>query len=327
VTDSVRTGKRSSLGELHDRALAESPDRGAEGAERFLAWFDRHVDAVPVDATAGDPSVVRGAVHARPPFEEPVPWWRSAPARTVAVGACLAAAMFVAGQVLSEKTHRHPPNADGQRPGPWRTPTPIESTGDLDGADPCRQAVRAEGRSPLVDDFEDNNELVALLEARNGYWVVITDTDPESSEPVLLPLLRPEGSPTNRYALHVSGPTRTKWGASVQLELGPTCYDASAYRGIAFSVRGPGHLFAGVREVDAVPVERGGTCTTACYSSHLRHLEAFDRWTRVEIEWSELHQEGKAEPANPRRLSGLEFLVRPEDTPYDLWIDDVAFVR
>jgi hypothetical protein len=183
------------------------------------------------------------------------------------------------------------------------------------------------GHSPLVDDFEDDNELVALLEGRNGYWVSITDTDPESSEPVLLPSLRPEGSPTNRYALHMSGERHAKWGASVQVELGPTCYDASVYRGIAFDVRGPGRLFAGVRAVDAVPVDRGGTCTTDCYDSHLHPVDATDGWTHHELAWKQLHQRGKAEPADPRRLSGFEFLVRPEDTPYDLWIDNVAFVR
>jgi hypothetical protein len=48
----------------------------------------------------------------------------------------------------------------------------------LDPGDPCREVVRAGGAAPLVDDFEDNNEIVALLEARNGYWVTVTDTDP-----------------------------------------------------------------------------------------------------------------------------------------------------
>jgi hypothetical protein len=178
-----------------------------------------------------------------------------------------------------------------------------------------------------VDDFEDGNELVALLEARNGYWVAISDTDPASSEPVLLPSARPGTVPTNRYALHVTGGRHAKWGASVQVELGPTCYDASVYRGVAFDVRGPGGLFAGVRQVDAVPVDRGGTCTADCYDSHLTRIEATAGWTHHEVEWSELHQQGKAAPADPHRLSGLEFLVRPADTPYDLWIDNVTFVR
>jgi hypothetical protein len=30
---------------------------------------------------------------------------------------------------------------------------------------------------------------------------------------------------------------------------------------------------------------------------------------------------------DPRRANGIEFLVRPDDTPYDVWIDDVRFVH
>ncbi len=144
--------------------------------------------------------------------------------------------------------------------------------------DPCRSAVRAGGDSPLVDDFEDGNELVALREARNGYWIALSDTDPEDAEPILLPSLRPDASPGNRYGLHLAGVRHRKWGASVQVELGPACYDASAYSGIAVDARGPGRLYAGIRSVDAVPVARGGTCTEDCYRSHLSAVTLESGW-------------------------------------------------
>ena len=192
---------------------------------------------------------------------------------------------------------------------------------------PCRSAVRAGGDSPQIDDFEDGNELVALLEARNGYWVSLSDTDPDGAEPVLLPSLRPDPSPGNRYALHVAGARHRSWGASVQVELGPPCYDASAYAGIAFDARGPGRLSAGIRTVDAVPVLRGGTCTEDCYQSHLGEVTLESEWKTYVLGWSHLHQEGEARPVDPRRANGVEFLLRPEDTPYDVWIDNVRFVR
>jgi hypothetical protein len=322
VTDSPHRDKPPSLGALHDRALEEPHDAGTDGARRFMAWFDNQASG-----PAGDSAHRSGAVDAVVPFEEVTPGWRGAIARGLALAACAVGIALMAGHVLPNGSRGRPREvtlSPTQEPAPSGAPLRLPSGRAAD--DPCRDAVRAGGESPLVDDFEDANELVALLEARNGYWVVVTDTDREASESVLLPSVRPAATPMNRYALHVSGQRRTKWGASVQVELGPTCYDASAYRGIAFDVLGPGRLYAGVRQVDAVPVERGGTCTTDCYDSHLYSVDATSGWTHHEAAWSELHPHGKTEPANPRRLSGIEFLVRPEDTPYELWIDNVAFV-
>ncbi len=325
MTDSSRRDERPSLGELHARALEKPLDAEADGVRRFMGWFNREVLA-----PRGDTAPPGSPIHAFASFEDAVPRWRGATARGLALGVLAAGVVFLVGHTLSRQSQV--PLAEGSRavgPGPslFRAQVPLDAPGRLESGDPCHEAVGAAGVSPLIDDFEDANELVALLEARNGYWVVIADTDHDASELVLLPSVRPRAGPKNRYALHATGERHTKWGASVQVELGPTCYDASAYRGIAFDVLGPGRLYAGVRQVDAVPVERGGNCTADCYDSHLHPVDATSEWTHHELEWSNLHQHGRSEPANPRRLSGLEFLVRSEDTPYDLWIDNVSFMR
>lgn len=324
MTDSPPPDKRPSLADLHDRALAEPRETEAEGARRFLAWFDGHVEP-----RRDEPLMTDGAADAKASFaEESIPWWRRATARGLALGACAAAVAFVVGVVLPRAPRRgFPEGAQSAARALPRSPGPPPPTAGLVAGDPCRDAVRAAGGAPLVDDFEDGNELVALLESRNGYWVMVTDSDAPAAEPVLLPSPRPDGTGANRSALHLSGGRHTKWGISAQVELGPTCYDASVYRGIAFDVRGPGRVFAGVRGVDTVPVERGGTCTTDCYDSHLGAVDATNRWTHHELAWSDLQQREKTTPPDPRRLSGIEFLVHPADTPCDLWIDNVAFLR
>jgi Carbohydrate binding domain (family 11) len=322
VSDSPDPDKRPSLAELHDRALAEPRDAGAEGARRFVAWLDNRAGG-----HRGDPARPTEAADAVVPFEEATSWWRGAIPRALAVAALAVGIASVFGHWVTGRSVE-PPEAQVPTPeAPMPSPVAAEPRDKLGPGDPCRDAKRAGGAARLVDDFEDANELVALLEGRNGYWVTITDTQQEATESVLLPSVRPMATPSNRYAVHLAGERRAKWGASVQVEFGPTCYDASIYRGISFDVLGPGRVYAGVREVDAVPVQRGGTCTTACYDSHLSAVGAASSWTHHEIDWSDLHQRGKTEPANPRRLSGIEFLVRSEDTPYDLWIDNVAFVR
>lgn len=332
MKERIRRDKGVSLADLHDRALAEPQGRAQEGATRLLNWLDREASCGAMPKEAGEKA---GAERARPPaaavrakavFDEAVPWWR-APLRGVAFGACAAAAALV-GHALLRGPRAQRPEPTGLGTKATRSARVPSAWKDMPGvADPCLEATSAAGDSPLVDDFEDGNELVALVEARNGYWVMITDTDLPASEPVLLPSLRPGAGPANRYALHVSGGRRSTWGASAQVDFGPTCYDASIYRGIAFDVRGPGRVFAGVRTVDAVPLDRGGSCISDCYESHVHAVDAGASWTHQVLLWSELRQRGKPDSVNSRRLSGLEFVVRPEDTPYDLWIDNVAFVR
>jgi hypothetical protein len=316
MTDSRPPRPPPSLADLHERALAETKDTAAAGAGRFMAWFDAHMPRSQPDGSPDE----RPAHDARPFADEGNRWPREVAARAlpIALAVAAAAAVWFGARASAVWRPRALPTAASIAP---------DTPAALAPADPCLSAMRAGGDAPLIDDFEDGNELVALLEARNGYWVTLTDTDPERAEPVLVPTVRPGAVPGNRYAIHMAGGRHDVWGASVQVELGPTCYDASAYRGIAFDARGPGRLRAGVREVGAVPVGRGGTCTRDCYGSHVGVVVAGAGWTHHELTWDELHQEGATRPADPRRLNALEFLVRPDDTPYDLWIDNVAFVR
>jgi hypothetical protein len=41
-----------------------------------------------------------------------------------------------------------------------------------------------------------------------------------------------------------------------------------------------------------------------------------------------VEQRGYGRPGfDPKQLHSIAFLIRPEDTPYDLWVDDVSFVK
>jgi Carbohydrate binding domain (family 11) len=312
-----RRKETPSLADLHDDALRETDAETAEAAERYMAWFDAHV--TPGAGVADRPSGrqrVAPAVTATANPERPAPL-RSVALRVLPFAFAAAAALAM---WLVPRSSPAPAHSASSPPAVSSPPAPIFD-------DPCRLATRARGDSPLVDDFEDGNELVALLEARNGYWITLSDTDPEGAEPVLLPSVRPDATPDNRYALHIAGARHRKWGVSVQVEFGPSCYDASVYQGIAFDARGPGRLYAGIRTVEAVPVARGGICTEDCYRSHFGAVTLEGGWKTYVLSWRDLHQDGATTPADPRRANGMEFLVRPEDTPYDVWIDNVRFAR
>ncbi len=194
--------------------------------------------------------------------------------------------------------------------------------------DPCLGAPRAEGTQPLIDDFEDGDDAILPLEGRKALWRWSRDTDLPGTAPALLPIPRPGSAADNRLAAHVKGGTLKDWGALVEMRFSPTCYDASVYAGLAFTARGSGRIYVSPREVSVIPRELGGTCDSDCYNGHVLKIELTERWTTYEVRWEQLAQRGYDRPAlNPARLHDLAFLVRPEDTPYDVWLDDVRFLK
>ena len=108
----------------------------------------------------------------------------------------------------------------------------------------------------------------------------------------------------------------------------PRCYDASAYGGVKFWAKGPGRLMFAAKMTQVVPVEDGGTCREKCYDVHRAAIELTKRWGEYTVEWHELAQQGigPAVPFDARSLFELAFFVDGEDTPFNLWIDDVSFI-
>lgn len=194
-------------------------------------------------------------------------------------------------------------------------------------ADPCAQRRHAAGNQPLIDDFEDGDDAVLKLEEREGLWRWARDTDDPRSAPALLPIPRPNPTSSNRMALHVKGGRLQEWGAVVEFNFKPSCYDASSYAGLTFQAKGPGRVFVAPREVGTIPEAEGGTCVDACYNPHVSKVELEPRWKTYRIEWREFEQRGYGRPPfDPTRLHSIAFLIRTEDTPYDVWIDSVAFL-
>ena len=197
----------------------------------------------------------------------------------------------------------------------------------LPAADPCSSRLRAAGALPLIDDFEDKDSMIASLENRVGYWSIFKDSDSVGSYSPVMPTLRTPATRKNRYALHVAGGELLNWGAVVQFAFQPACYDVSRYAGVTFSAKGPGRVFVGMRVVDEVPTEYGGTCKQECYNTHQKKVNLSARWQTYAVLWGEMRQRGyNAKPLDVTRSNGLAFLIQSSDTPYDLWIDDVTFV-
>jgi hypothetical protein len=235
--------------------------------------------------------------------------------------AALVAAMLAVAAAVVLWARRGP-----RSPGPDVVPEarPLASSA-LTNA--CAHRLHAAGGEPMIDDFEDGDGILRPLEGRRAGWIEVRDSDPPGVSHPLVPDLRPEPSDGNRLALHARGGEFRDWGATVQFTFAPPCYDASIYAGIAFSARGPGRLYLALSEVRVVATEWGGTCTRDCYNAHVRKIDLDGAWRRFEVRWSDLRQRGyEMPPLDPRSLHTMGFAIHAEDTPYDLWIDDVTFL-
>jgi Carbohydrate binding domain (family 11) len=196
----------------------------------------------------------------------------------------------------------------------------------------CTPSVVALGGDPLIDDFEDGDTRVLLSEKRSAYWIVFNDgTSKQHPRPGsnFAADRIPGGRGTSRFGLHVRGGKFTDWGASLAAELAPRrCYDASVYAGLTFWARGRGSVRVAAKMTQIVAEEFGGTCLGKCFDAHLTRRTLSPTWQQHTVRWEELTQSGfgQSVPFDAASLYSIEFSMLPEQTPFDFWIDDVAFL-
>lgn len=200
----------------------------------------------------------------------------------------------------------------------------------------CPNIVRAEPTLALIDDMEDGDASILARDARFGAWRLVFDGTGSVTpfagnfEPAAIP----GGRGASQMALHVTGGKLREWGAFATASLTPAgCYDASAYAGLEFWARGSQRLRIGVVMMDVVSTLVGGPCAENCNQSHVAVIELSADWKQYSLRWADLEQERS--PAMPqqkgyveldlRRLSSVTFGVSPDDTPFDVWVDDLAF--
>jgi hypothetical protein len=190
----------------------------------------------------------------------------------------------------------------------------------------------ARGGAPLIDDMEDKNARLLIADGREGFWAVYNDGSGKQVPPGLSALhperlARRRGD--SRYALHTSGGKFSIWGSILVgtfTERG--CYDMSAYSGLEFWAKGNTRVYVQLAVIDEMPTENGGLCEGKdCYSSPRKAFDLGPNWQRYELGFAELeqlNQPGK-QHFDPKRVVQLDISIYREDTPFDVWIDDVRF--
>jgi hypothetical protein len=250
--------------------------------------------------------------------------------RPILIGAAGLAVAAAAVVVLFLRAPARVPDVRPELPPPSEAKK-SEPKKEVETRRPCPEVVVARGNEPLIEDWEEQDSAALRLDGRSGNWLTFDDGTAKqnvASSSQLRPSRLSGGR--SRYGLHLSGGRFSDWGVSFGTDLATgSCYDASAYDGIAFWAKGEIAVYVGVQVIDVQSPKFGGFCSgDSCYNSHRKRVNLSPTWQRHVVRWSELEQLNPSGrfPLDTKRIRFLEFTIMREDTPFDLWIDDVSFV-
>jgi predicted chitinase len=204
----------------------------------------------------------------------------------------------------------------------------------------------AKGTTLLVDDVEDDDFKVLPADGRDASWFESHDTTAGAVMSFKVEPTTP-GAPGSTKAIHYHVTGLDDWGAVVGLPFN-LCYDASAYVGFSFWIKGAqatggtDQVLLALHTPISEPEVSGGACKDLpnCYNHFSADVFTVPTvWTRYTFTWSQFKQGvgwGIQAPAGyvPQKqiLAVSLSPVYPGTSPamikgksFDLWIDQVSF--
>ncbi len=154
------------------------------------------------------------------------------------------------------------------------------------------------------------------------------------------PTFLPEAGGANgsKYAMHTSGSSGFMFAGigfdlnnadSAPESMQSKPYDASAWTGVSFMVKGNAKIRLELPQSELVPTDRGGSCTGTCWDVHgfVLTTTLSSNWQEVKVPFSSLvRQNGAATPVfNAKQVMSISF--KHQGDAFDFWIDDVRFYK
>lgn len=211
-------------------------------------------------------------------------------------------------------------------------PNPDEPT-----AKDLESASKQCGPDGLLDDAEDNNNQVAAVKGRSGYWYTFGDKAGSTVTPALggTFTMSAGGANGSANAAHINGkigPTGTVYAGMGFNFVDPKGkYNASAYKGISFWAKVSAGSTTKVRlKVPDAYTDPDGKNCTECFNDFGKDLTLTTAWAQYSLPFAELKQmpdwgAPKRAVIESKELYGLQWQVNTPGAAYDLWIDDVRF--
>jgi hypothetical protein len=202
----------------------------------------------------------------------------------------------------------------------------------------------------VLDDFEGGTFSVPNTGGRIGNWYNYGDMTGGITSTWVIADIPKQRGPQSHKALHFAGSGYTNWGCGAGADLNNAGtqqgdkkpYDASfdnngtptPYAGVTFWARSDGGtLNLGVVFPDGDTDAAGGICNMSggtCDHHYLSSVSVGSDWKRYTILFKDLMLEAGTVPTpgpfDPTRLVSVQFRIS-SNTTFDLWVDDVAFVR
>ena len=196
------------------------------------------------------------------------------------------------------------------------------------GGSSCKKA--------LIEDGEDGDDQILTVAGRGGFLYTFADERGSKVEPAGDFKPANGGAEGTHRSLRAMGAMAQ--GDEAYAGLGFTFadpaapYDASRFVGVAFWAKRSSSSSAALRfMVGDVNTDPAGKVCTECDNDFGVSFEVTEEWTRYEVSFADLKQQGgwgapRPEALDKSKLFGLKWQVGTPGAPFDVSIDQVSFV-
>jgi hypothetical protein len=205
----------------------------------------------------------------------------------------------------------------------------------------CRTGATSDPALEPIDDFEDGTRELMPVGDRTGRWSGNHDQTVGGLQvPEPFAVSEIAGCANSRYG-HLRGKGFNDWGAHLtfNFKAGKTPYDVgAAYSGLSFwarSTRGT-KIRVNLPNQDTDPAGKlcdttpGKNASLGCHNHFGQDITLSSTWTRYTVTWSAVRQQAgwgrQVDAYDAANAYGVTFAI-PAKVTYDLWIDDVAFIK
>jgi endoglucanase len=188
------------------------------------------------------------------------------------------------------------------------------------------------GDEALIEDLEDGDTQALKRDGRGGYWYSMLDSNGSKMTPQQFEAGSP-GRAGSKHSAHMQGqlaPAAPGVYPYAGLGFGLAehgTYDASKYQGVSFWAKGPGKVRFEVP--DGYTSHKGGWCSD-CYNDFGIEIGLTEQWEQYTVLFDWLLQKpnwGDRRPTiTAKELVAFEWEFNSKDRPFDIYIDDVAFI-
>ena len=189
-----------------------------------------------------------------------------------------------------------------------------------------------------VEDADDGDSQIFTHEGRGGYLYTFTDkagssiSPPTSAFEVSAGGVEGQGSALRMHGALADQGEDVYAGMGFGLTPSTSAYYAARYRGLEFVAKrgSDSSAFVRLKLPDGNTTPEAGACEE-CYNDFGVDFEVTEEWVHYVVDFADLKQEQGWGSPRPEALAtnalyGIQWQVLTQGAPFDIWVDDIAFL-